>query len=161
MIKMTSIVLPPMLEKDKYLSLSASEKGEYAHNLLKEILKLNPEGLTVPQIDAAIYLEHTSIWHHLEILASRADCLKIKRGNVEVYFPNKVIGSLKEFDMEGEYYHYSFELVENIYGKFVRLQTREKCESSSAVDSGVIMRSDIIGDIIKSLTKIKKQYLKK
>jgi len=88
-----------ILEKEEYLALSSSQKAEYISNLLKEILELNPEGVTVSQIDEVTYIGHSTIWHHLEILASRAICLRMDRGDTEVYHSNKVLAPLKELDI--------------------------------------------------------------
>lgn len=69
---MLKINLPQnMLEKEQYLALASAQKGEYIHKLLQDILELNPNGVTVSQIDKATYIGRSTIWHHLEVLASR------------------------------------------------------------------------------------------
>ena len=90
---MLKITLPPnILEKEQYLALSSSQKGEYIHNLLKEILELNTHGVTISQIDKSTYFGRSTIWHHLEILASRAECIKMERGDTEVFHSNNNYG---------------------------------------------------------------------
>ena len=158
---MLKINLPQnTLEKEQYLVLSSSQKGEYIHNLLKEILDLNPSGITVSQIDKATYIGRATIWHHLEVLASRGDCLKMDRGDTEVYHSNKVIDPLKELDIEGEHYSYWFHLVENTYGKFVRIQAKQQDRSGNIISySGVLINSSLVPDILNSLARIKEDHL--
>ena len=140
--------------------LSSSQKGEYIHNLLKEILRLNSNGITVSQINKATYIGRATIWHHLEVLASRGDCMKMNRGDTEVYHSNNVIAPLKELDIEGEYYTYWFHLVENTYGKFVRIQAKQQDRSGNIISySGVLINSSLVPDIINLLAGIKGDHL--
>ena len=158
---MLKINLPQnMLEKEQYLALSSWQKGEYIHNLLKEILDLNPKGVTVSQIDKTIYIGRSTIWHHLEILASKGTCFKMDRGDTEVYYPNEVITALKELEVKGELYTYSFSLVKNQYGKFVNIQAKQEDRTGNlAAHSGVLLGSKFFVDIVNSLAKIKDNHL--
>ncbi|MBI2134816.1 hypothetical protein HYU09_02420 [Candidatus Woesearchaeota archaeon] len=74
------------LEKEAFKTLPAKEKEEYVSNLLKKILELNPEGITISQIKEATGLTYSTIWHHLEILSCTAQGHKISRGNLDVYY---------------------------------------------------------------------------
>ena len=149
-----------VLNKEQYSSLSSLQKGEYIHNLLKEILEINPGGITISQVDNITHLGRSTVWHHLEILAARADCLKVERGDTDVYHSNKVLASLKELDIQGNYYYYAFHVVENTYGKFVRIQTKQENRSGSlATHSGVIITHHLMSEILNSLAKIKEHHL--
>jgi len=132
------------------------QKGEYIHNLLKEILRLNPKGITVSQVDKSTYLGRSTIWHHLEILASRAECLKIQRGDIDIYHSNKVLESLKDFNINGIDFYYNFDLVENTFGKFLRLQMKQEGRTGSIVnDCGILINLKFFGDVLSSLNQIK------
>jgi hypothetical protein len=158
---MLKINLPQnMLEKDAYLALASNQKGEYIHNLLKEILNLNTKGITVSQIDKATYIGRATIWHHLEILASRGACFKMDRGDTEVYHSNEVIAALKELDVKCEYYTYNFTLVKNTYGKFVNIQAQQEDKAGNLIaHSGVLLNSKIFSNILNSLAKIQDNHL--
>lgn len=151
-----------MLEKEQYLALASNQKGEYIHNLLREILELNPKGITISQIDKATYLGRATIWHHLEVLASRGECMKIERGDTEVFHSNKVIVPLEELDINSDYYTYWFHVVENTYGKFIHIQAKQQDKSGNVIThSGVILQSNVVDDVINSLNKIKEIHLNK
>src|SRR3989338_3415233 len=94
---MANINLPKeMLEKEAFKTLPAKEKEEYVTNLLKKILDLNEDGITISQIKEATGLTYSTIWHHLEILSSTAQAHKISRGNLDVYYHNGIANYLNE-----------------------------------------------------------------
>ena len=97
-----------ILSKEQYSALSTYQKGEYITNLLKQIIELNPQGVTISQIDKGINLGHSTIWHHLEKLADSAFCLKMERGDTAVYNFNKVLDELEDCSIQGKFYFYDF-----------------------------------------------------
>ena len=59
---MEKINLPEnMLKKEQYTVFSSQQKGEYVTNLLKEIFKLNPAGITVSDVKKSTYLSHSVV----------------------------------------------------------------------------------------------------
>ena len=132
-----------ILAKEQYSALSSLQKGEYISNLLKQILELNPNGITISQVDKAVKLGHSTIWHHLENLADRAHCLKMERGDTAVYNFNKTVDNLEDCDIQGKYYFYDFDIVENIFGRFVRIQNKQENSSGNMVaHSGIIIMNN-------------------
>lgn len=161
----STITIPQnFLEKEAYSLLPAQQKEEYTHNILKEFLKLNPIGLTISDIKKNFYLSHSVIWHHLEILSSRGECLRIERGDTDVYHLNKVIDTLKEFDIQdaSEYhFSYNFDFVENPFGRFLRIQRlRESRSEAHTTRAGIIIPNNLVGTIADTIAKIKKSHLK-
>jgi len=162
---MEKINLPEnMLEREKYNMLSSQQKGEYITNLLKEILKLNPTGITVSNVKKNTYLSHSVVWHHLEILAARGECLRIERGDTDVYNHNNIINTLKELDFldnaHNLQFQYNFDLIENIFGKFLRIQRqRESRSDSHFTRAGIIIPYELVDKILDTLQKIKEAHL--
>ena len=163
---MSDLALPShMLGKEEYSVLPALEKEEYIDNVIKEILKLNPQGVTISDIDKSTYFGHVTIWHHLELMASRAECIKMERDDIDVYYTNKVVLSFPEIELKGKILgsRLSFDAVENLFGKFLRIQRHIEDSRSSAhkVRNGIIFPSDSIDEFIKTLTHIKSRLNKK
>lgn len=153
-----------MLEKSQYSSLPSLQKEEYTQNLLKEFLRLNLMGLTASDIIKNSHLSHSVIWHHLEILASRGECLKIERGDTDVYHLNKIMDNLKESDIMDDHsdhhFSYNFDIIENPFGKFLRIQRiRESRSLAHTIRSGVIIPSYLIDTVINTIAKIKENHL--
>src|SRR3989338_8013643 len=118
-----------ILGKEQYVALSTYQKGEYVTNLLKQIIELNPQGVTISQIDKGINLGHSTIWHHLD--------------------------ELEDCHIQGEFYHYDFDLIENIFGKFVRIQIKQESQSGDLIThSGVIIGTNSYDKVSESIIKI-------
>ena len=151
-----------ILPKESYSALPTHEKEEFIHNFLKQVLDINPNGVTVSQIDNATYLGRSTIWHHMEILASRSQCFKVERGDTAVYHSNKVLEDLKEMDMKGDFYMYCFNVVENIFGKFVRLQIKQETRTGNPrTNCGIVIDAKHFDEFMDKLEKIKKNHLNK
>ena len=151
-----------ILAKEQYSALSTFQKGEYVTNLLKQILELNPNGVTISQVDKAIHLGHSTVWHHLENLADRAYCMKMERGDTAVYNFNKLIDTLEDCDIQGKFNFFDFDMVENIFGKFVRVQLQQEGTNGNLVaNSGVIISAQFFPEVVNSLVKIRDVHLNK
>ena len=149
-----------ILDKEQYSTLATFQKGEYVTNLLKQILELNPDGVTISQIDKAIKLGHATIWHHLEKLADSAYCMKMERGDTAVYNFNKVLDELDDCDIRGKFYFYDFAIIENIFGKFVRVQIKQEDTSGNiAAHGGVIININSYDKVVDFLVKIRDVHL--
>ena len=153
---MVSINLPKeTLQKEAFKTLPAKEKEEYLSNLLKTVLELNPEGITISQIKEATGLTYSTIWHHLEVLSCTAQCQKISRGNLDVFYPTGNINHLNDFD-KGKV-RYAISTVENDKGKFVCIhEKRENRTGNHTVCKGIDIPFELINDFIAELTKVKK-----
>lgn len=153
---MAKINLPKeLLGKESFKTLPAKEKEEYLNNLLKKILELNPDGVTISQIKEATDLTYSTVWHHLEVLNCVAEGRKISRGNIDVYYPIGKISHLKDYD-HGKV-KYTIDKVENSDGKFVCIhEERQNRLGSHTVCKGITIPVELIDDIVKTLRKVKK-----
>ena len=160
-IQMPKINLPKeILELTVLKSLPAKEKEEYVNNLLKRVLDLNPDGVTISQIKEATGLASSTIWHHLEILKSTAQSRKISHGNNDVYH------TYGKEEHQGDYNkgnaRFSVSIVENEEGKFVCIHDMRKNRLDSyTVVRGVAIPFEIVDDIISELSKINGRDKKK
>ena len=153
---MTKINLPKeMLEKEAFRSFPAKEKEEYVSNLLKKILDINPDGITISEIKESTGLTYSTIWHHLEILSCTSQAQKISRGNTDIYFPSGKISHLNDYDI-GKV-QYSIDIVENAEGKFISIQEkRQNRLGSHTVCKGVNVPIQLVDVLVKELSKLKK-----
>lgn len=143
-----------LLQKEAFKTLPAKEKEEYLRNLLKKVLELNPEGITISQIKEATGLTYSTLWHHLEILNSTAQCHKISRGNVDVYHATGKLNHLNDHDY-GKV-RYTIGTVEDNEGKFIYIhEKRENRLGNHIVCRGVHVPLELIGNFIKTLEEVK------
>lgn len=150
---MGKINLPKeILEKASMKSLPAKEKEEYLNNLLMKVLDLNPDGVTISQVKEAIGLPPSTIWHHLEILKSTAQCRKISHGNMDVYHPYGKQESLGEFETPKA--RYTIEKVQNEEGTFVCIHDKRKNRQETyTVVRGIAIPAEILNEVIDTLRK--------
>jgi len=149
-----------ILEKTSFRTLPAKEKEEYLKNLLKKILDLNPDGITISQIKEATGFTYSTIWHHLEILSCTAQGQKISRGNLDVYYPIGDLNHLNEYT-EGKA-NYSISTVKNREGNFVCIhEKRQNRLGNHSICKGISMPVELIDDLILELKKAKKSTKKK
>ena len=152
---MAQINLPKeLLQKEAFKTLPAKEKAEYLGNLLRKVLEINPDGLTISQIKEAAGLTYSTIWHHLEVLSCTAQIYKVSRGNLDVFYPVGKSSHLNDYDHAG--IHYSISMVENAKGKFVCIhEQKENRQGQHAVSRGVMIPVNLADDFIKTLSKVK------
>ncbi|MBI2541331.1 winged helix-turn-helix transcriptional regulator [Candidatus Woesearchaeota archaeon] len=153
---MAKITLPnELLQKEAFKTLPAKEKEEYVSNLLKKILELNQEGITISQIKEATGLTYSTLWHHLEVLGCTAQCHKVSYGNLDMYFPIGKFTHLNDYGKSKS--TYSISTAENKDGSFVCIhEKRENRAGNQAVCKGISIPVELIGDLIKTLDQIKK-----
>ena len=153
---MAKINLPSeMLQKEAFKAFPAKEKEEYVSNVLKKILELNPEGITISQIKEATGLTYSTIWHHLEVLSCTAQGSKVSHGNLDVYYPTGKISHLNDY-AKGKVI-YSITLVESGESKFACIhEKRENRIGNHTICRGVQIPSELIDKIIADFNKIKK-----
>lgn len=152
---MPKINLPKdMLQKDSFKSLAAKHKEEYFKNLLKKILELNPEGITISQIKDATGMNYSSIWHHLEVLCCTGQGHKISRGNLDIYFHQGKTTHLNDYDAGKA--RFTLSTLENNEGNFVCIhESRENRLGNRTICRGIIMPVELIDGFIKEISKIK------
>lgn len=158
---MANINLPKeILEKAALKSLPAKQKEEYYNNLVKRILEMNPEGISISQIKDSVNMPASTIWHHLEILKSTAQCRKISHGNLDMYHPIGNKSHVKEFNMNKVIY--SLDTIENSEGNFACLQElRENRLGTNIILRGLCIPFELIDELTSTLKKVKGTNTKK
>lgn len=143
------------LGKEKLYTLPAKEKEEYITNLIKKILELNPDGVTLSQIIEATNLTSSTVWHHLEILKSNSQCRKISRGNIDVYYTFGKVDKLAE--LEHDNVKYTIGIVTNEDGSFVCFHESRESRGTHKTLRGIAIPLGLIDDLTSVLDKIKKR----
>lgn len=122
------ITLPQdMLETEQFEVMPAAEKDSYLDKMLKRVVDLNPNGVTVPMIAKTLRMNAATIWRHLEKLTATREAYKLDFGKTTIYYPNgKMIHHFKKEDLMIGDKTYSFYQVINNFGKFLYLQEKKQ-----------------------------------
>lgn len=124
---MQMIVPEDLLMQEQYKELASGEKERYTGKVLKKLLELNKNGLTLGQISEKTYFNKATIWRHLEKLVNTKEAYKLEFGRLSVYFSNgKLIHSLFSEDIKFENKTYPIFFVRNNLGDFIYLQEKQE-----------------------------------
>lgn len=115
---------PEILKKKEYLGLAPSEQEKYVERKIKEILKINKNGVTIPEIVSQTPFTRPTVTKHLERLVSCREGFKRKFGNLYLYFPNsRAVYPDKTISIEIENKRkFVGTLINNNYGEFIFLE---------------------------------------
>lgn len=135
-----------LLKKDQFSAMSPEEKERYTAKVLKRLLEMNPNGLTLGQVSEGTYFNRSSIWRHLEKLVTTRESYKLEFGRVSVYFANgKLIHSLFSEDIAVDGKTYPIFFVRNNLGDFVYIQEKQEDR---------LGRSDVCGGLVIPLKSV-------
>lgn len=143
-----------LLEKDKVMAFSPKQKEKYYDKVILDILRANPTGVSVSEIEKATGFYGRTVRDHLEKLAAVGEVFSITRSHVAFYFPSG--GSegrpltIKSKTREGVFYVAN--KLSNQRGKFVYIQQKEMDDYRALrVKGGILVAEDDVKEFIKEL----------
>jgi len=151
-----SLSLPPVMRTQKeVLSMSPKNRDKYMEHVVLKILRLNPQGVTIPEISAATRLYRHTITKHLNRLVAIREAYKIERGSVSIYYKNGKVLHVR--DVEHSFANdkrYSFFRLVNDEEKSVYIQEKETNSFGTVkVKGGIIIRDENFLEFMKELQK--------
>ncbi len=112
--------------------LPTEERSRYYERYIFELVKTHERvGMTQKEIEGLTGIAGNTVSKYLEVLFSKRNVYRVKRGNNVTYFPNgKMLHPLVDrdvvvYDREGEEHRYRAYAVDNPDGKFLYLQEKE------------------------------------
>lgn len=151
-----SLSLPPAMRTQKeVLSMSPKNRDKYMEHIVLKILRLNPQGVTIPEISAATRLYRNTITKHLNRLVAIREAYKIERGAVSIYYKNgKVMHARTVEHSFANDKRYSFFRLVNDEEKSVYIQEKETNSFGTVkVKGGIIIRDENFLEFMKELQK--------
>ena len=151
-----SVSLPPsMRTPDEVLSMSPKDRDKYMEHVILEILKLNPQGATIPEIADATRFSRITITKHLNRLVAIREAYKIERGAVSIYHKNgKVIHARNLEHSFANDKRYSFFRLQNDEEKSVYIQEKETNSFGTVkVKGGIIIKDEDFFEFMRELQK--------
>jgi len=154
-----AINMPQISDPKKYLGMSPHDQEDYIEKKIKEIVKLNPNGISVPDVAENTPFSRQTIIKHLERMVSCREAYKIKRRNLTTYYPNgKVVHPEYMENVETEKGHvFRGTFLNNNYGEFVYIED----VNNHGVSGGSMLISlekvDDFKDLINRLAKRKEE----
>lgn len=77
-----------LLEPEQVVTLSPADKQRYYDKIIMDLLKANPAGVTVSEIEETTHFMARTIRPHLKALVARGEAICINRGKWSLYQAN-------------------------------------------------------------------------
>lgn len=144
-----------LFNKREYSKLSVDDKNKFIRQVVKDILRENPRGLTASSFENILPFDNKTIRKHLEWLTAVREAYVVQFGNMRVYYPNGKLAHYTDYEnvpIGGK--HYSFFDLRNEYGRFVYVQEKEKDEYNTfKVSGGLLIKRDSVMDFAENLRR--------
>ncbi len=150
---MASIVVPQMLASDKVESMRPREKQKYIEHIILEILRRNPRGVTIAELQAKTPFSRNTFMEHLGRLVATRQASRLYRGKVSIYYRNgSVQNAIDVRDKTNPDHLYTFMKLENEDGKFIYVQEKEVDEFRSIkVRGGIMINAPVALEFLNKL----------
>lgn len=144
---MEPINFPQIMDKKKYLGLSPQDQEGYIAKKIKEILEINPNGVTIPDIVEKTPFTRPTVIKHLEKMVSSREAYKIKVRNFAIYYHNGQVVhpelTIKKETLDGTTFRGSF--LNNNFGKFVYV---EDLKGSGVSGGSILIKRESMEDFL-------------
>jgi DNA-binding transcriptional ArsR family regulator len=152
---MTLSVPSLMRTQEEVLSMSPKDRDKYMEHTVLEILKLNPQGVTISEITDATGLNRVTITKHLNRLLAIREAYRVERGSVSIYYKNGKVSHARtvEHSFANDKRYGFFRLI-NDNEKSIYIQEKEtNAFGTVKVKGGIIIRDQEFFEFIKELQK--------
>jgi hypothetical protein len=140
-----------------------TERGKYVEAYLSTLIHANKErGLAPTEIENLTGFPKNTLYKYLELLFSKGEIYRVKRGRAIIFYPNgRIFHPLHERDMVFDNKKYRISLIENPDGRHVYLQEKDIDENGfEDVVRGIMLPYEHLDKIITKLTQLKSLNLK-
>src|SRR5712692_1737461 len=121
-----------MLPRQKVESMRPREKQKYIEHIMLEVLRRNPRGITVSELQEKTPFSRNTIMEHLSRLVSTRQASRLSRGNISIYYRNGSVQNAVDFrDRTNPDRLYTMMQLENEDGQFLYVQEKEVDEFRS------------------------------
>jgi len=156
---MVSINKPTIVPVEKYSKFSPLDREKYLHNIIKEILETNPQGVTASTIERNTSFSRRVVEKHLEMFVGTNQAYKIPIGPSIVYYPNeRGMHPLHQEEFKINDKTYGLYLVENLFGKFLYIQEKKQQEfAGPEIMGGIMIPIEKVNDFVSFLSDVIKK----
>jgi hypothetical protein len=157
MIQTKVVGLKTNIDIEELNKMPPSERKRHIRTILLKIVNKNENGITVPTLEKLTSFDQRTISKHMEFLTAIREAYKLEMGNQIIYYPNgKLMHPSDNIEKQIGDKFYKFSLIENnIFGKFLYIQEREKdIFNAFVVKGGLVVEQDKINEFIESLKEV-------
>ncbi len=143
------------LDLEKIRNLAPAEKSVKISSTIAATLKEQPNGLTINQIMELTKISRETVEKHLQDMLSSNEIYNKTFGQTRVYFPNNRPHYIlfKSFNTSQGRTIW-FDVLENEYGKYLRICEQRKTGDVSKRMGSIIIPLEKMSDFVKELEKL-------
>lgn len=147
------VKLPDILEKQEFVKLPPSEKERYVREILKQIIELNPYGVTISMLKDKVPFSDKTLEKHLSVLTYINEIYTVKIGQNQLYLPNHKPLHYEVRDKislnNREYLIYS---VNNRLGEYIIVQEKKETQDKRMdIGGGITIPKEAFEEFLKFL----------
>ena len=157
---MESIAIPDILSIDEYRSLAPQLRERYVYGAIREIVKMNPNGVTLAQIITRVPFDRKTVSKHLEKLVAVNEAFTKSFGNTIAYYPNNraIHPSSDEILSIGKK-TFRFILIDNPLGKAFYVQEVVRDASGEEVKGGLIIPLSDLNEFMDEIKEFRERVM--
>ena len=150
------IKMPDIADQKKYMGMSPQDQEVYIEQKVKDIVKLNPNGICIPDIAENTPFSRQTIIKHLERMVSSREAYKIRRRNFTTYYPNgRVVHPEYQEKIEtGPGHAFRGTFLNNNYGEFVYI---EDINNNSISGGSILISMELVDDFKDLINRLSKR----
>jgi hypothetical protein len=157
---MWNIVEPSrLLTSSEYKTLSPQHREAYLHNIVRETITLNKNGISISDIlDTIRISSRKSIEKHLEGLLGTNEIYTKQIGKTTVYYPNgKLVHGKyqKELRLDDDQI-LKFQIVENSFGEFLFFHQIDRTDLGELIKGGLLIPRSKMKDLKQFIDDVDK-----
>lgn len=153
---MKMVIPKDILPKEEVYSLRPKDREEYVGNVILEILKKNPRGVTISEVSQQTGFSRDTVSKHLEKWVAVREAYKVIRGNLSIYHSNGKVVHESDMDhsLTGSNKFYTFYRLMNEEGRFIYIQEKEIDDFRAVtVKGGILINEKIFLKFMSELQK--------
>lgn len=157
---MMEIKIPEILEKKEYLKLPPNERERYVREILRQVVAMNPLGVTVSVLKDELPFNSRTLEKHLSVLTFTNEIYTVKIGPNSLYLPNhKALHHESRELINLKNREYIVYAVNNRLGEFVLIQEKKPSHSNRMdVGGGILIPKESFKEFIDFLVKWSDEY---
>ena len=136
-------------DEEEFKHLSTSEKEKFIRHIIRETVKLNPEGVTLSMLCKALPFDKRTIEKHLYALQFTNEVYTVRLGRTTLYLSN--LGNAERIKRRkiGDF-EYEISQVKNRFGDFVLVRQVEGRDTKG----GILIPRKLFSEFQKFLSEV-------
>ncbi len=148
--------------KEDIQKMSPQDKKKFLRALIHKAIKMNQNGVTIHQISDITGIDRRTVANHLEYLLATREIYTRQIGvRTSLFYPNHTaVRPTIDKDIKIDNKYYSFQLIENPFGKFLSIQEKTKDEYNLYTTiGGLMVNVESLGELMRYLEEFKREII--